>query len=238
MGHRNSGILALCCLLLSLLCGGAMVKAQSHKEANIQLLGFKPPVVQGEPGILKAAGKSFPLQSVQITLPEDISIRDIKEIQPEPGQREVWGDKARFWSITVFVDRTAKLGERTVVLVTPYGSSAPNTIRVVSHVPKISDLRILSAKGQDSSMEITFLASGAELGSKSVIVWTLSCDVGGAFQIDPLAKYARKDAQTTLITANLASRGSRSTGTCELKIAISDENSLESNELKTKVRFQ
>jgi hypothetical protein len=55
-----------------------------QKEIDLKLSGYYTQVLRGKITEFKAYGKTFPLQSVEISPADGISVKKIKECQPDP----------------------------------------------------------------------------------------------------------------------------------------------------------
>src|SRR6266850_166252 len=112
------------------------------------------------------------------------------EISPSPGVK-VSGIKlgqniqgALTWSeLTIDVANDAAPGDRALVLLMPMGRTAPVTLMIPSHVPRISELQILSAQSNQPTLELQFAAvdGSADLGDSPYVWFMIGC--GG----EPLA---------------------------------------------------
>ena len=79
------------------------------------------------------------IQAAEISPSAGVNVSGIKLGQSFQG--------ALTWSeLTIDVAKDAAPGDRTLVLLLPMGRTAPVTITIPSHVPSISELRILSAQ--------------------------------------------------------------------------------------------
>ena len=83
-----------------------------------------------------------------------------------------------WWEVTVDVAKDAALGNRTLVLVMPMGRrTLPATITIPSHIPRISDLKIVSAQSNQPTVELQFAAAdeSADLGDSPYTWFTIDC---------------------------------------------------------------
>jgi hypothetical protein len=202
-----------------------------QEELDIKLSGYKPQVLRGKITELKAYGKTIPLQSVEITPSNGISIMDIKECQPDPGQAGQNKPGVKVWSITISVEDTTQAGERSVVLETPQGKSKPEIILIATHFPIISDLQV---KRDGTVVFSVFDEEGDfsnESGQISIDYFT---DYGGYGDMGTVftKDYSIKDQTNIVCGVTLSFKGS-----CELEIFFTDKNGYESNKLKTKIQL-
>jgi hypothetical protein len=174
------------------------------------------------------------------------------EISPSPGVK-VSGIKlgqniqgALRWSeLTIDVAKDAAPGNRALVLQMPMGRTAPVTIMIPSHVPSISELRILSAQSNQPTLELQFAAvdRSADLGDSPYVWFMIGCDG------EPLVgvvngKVNARDTGNGVVHAIVPNprpptgRGTPATGKCDLQVRVSDSGGIDSNTLKTTVDFK
>jgi hypothetical protein len=174
------------------------------------------------------------------------------EISPSPGVK-VSGIKpgqniqgALTWSeLTIDVANDAAPGDRALVLLMPMGRTAPVTLMIPSHVPRISELRILSAQSNQSTLELQFAAVDAsdDLGDSPYVWFMIGCDG------EPLAgvingKVNARDKGNGVVRAIVPNPrprtggGTAATGKCDLQVRVSDSGGIDSNTLKTTFDFK
>jgi len=174
------------------------------------------------------------------------------EISPSPGVK-VSGIKmgqniqgTLVWSeLTIDVANDAAPGDRALVLLTPTSRTAPVTITIPRHVPRISELRILSAQSNQPTLELQFAAvdGSADLGGSPYVWFMIGCDG------EPLAgvihgKVNARDKFNGVVHAIVpnprppSGGGTPANGKCELQVRVSDSGGIDSNTLKTTVDFK
>ena len=150
------------------------------------------------------------------------------------------------WSeLTIDVAKDAAPGDRTLVLLLPMGRTSPVTIVIPSHVPTISELRILSSQSNPPTLELQFAAvdASADLGDSTYVWFTIGC--GG----EPLAgvvhgKVTARDKNNNVVRASVpnpptpAGGVAPANGQCDLQVRVTDSGGIESNTLKTTVDFK
>jgi hypothetical protein len=150
------------------------------------------------------------------------------------------------WSeLTIDVASEAAPGDRALVLVMPTGRTAPVTIMIPSHVPRISELRILSAQANQPTLELQFAAvdRSADLGDSPYVWFTIGCDG------DPLVgvingKVNARDKGNGVVHATIPNPrtptggGTPATGECDLQVRVSDSGGIDSNTLQATVDFK
>jgi hypothetical protein len=153
------------------------------------------------------------------------------------------------WSeLTIDVAKDAAPGERTLVLLLPMGRTTPVTITIPSHVPSISELRILSAQLNQPTFELQFAAvdASADFADSPYVWFTIGC--GG----EPLpgvvhGKVTARDKGNGVVRAIIpnprtwpgrAGVGTPANGKCDLQVRVTDSGGIESNTLKTTVDFK
>jgi hypothetical protein len=150
------------------------------------------------------------------------------------------------WSeLTIDVAKDAAPGDRTLVLLLPMGRTVPVTIVIPSHVPSISELRILSAQSNQPILELQFAAvdASADLGDSPYVWFTMRC---GAELLPGVVrgKVTARDKGNGIVRASVpnphtpAGGGNPANGKCDLRVRMTDSGGIESNTLKTTVEFK
>lgn len=201
------------------------------------------------------------IDSVEITPPEGVSVQSVKELETsENGWKR--------WSLVVSVDKTARPGERTLVVVTPQGRSKAETLRIATHVPKISDLRVASVRivssetsmgpytrtewGPRGRFTFSLVDPAGDIGRNPSIYVVLNC--GGEMDMVGWAtspqQIVKADAQNSVVNVSLArgtgstqaagrfSQGSLPSGTCEMGVLFADARGYYSNWLTATVELK
>jgi hypothetical protein len=188
---------------------------------------------------------------INVAVPNRDDIQAV-EISPSAGVR-VSGIKrgenfqgALTWSeLTIEVADDAAPGNRTLVLVLPMGRTAPVAITIPSHVPSISDLRVLSVQSSPPGFELQVAAVdvSADLGD-SPYVWFM---IGCAGEIHPgviHGKVTLRDKNNGVVRASApnlpmaAGAAAAANGKCDLQVRVTDSGGVESNTLKTTIDFR
>ncbi|MCI0389735.1 MAG: hypothetical protein MOB07_13365 [Acidobacteria bacterium] len=236
-------LLARSCLSICMLSHFTVVtciaQSKEAKEIDITLSSYKPPVVQGQLNEIRAVGKSK-VQAVEITPSEGISSLEIKEGTPDPsyGRERNMGSDVKVWIIILSVNKTAQPGERSMVLVTSQGRSEPEVIIVATHVPKISNFKVLSAQQSDSRIEIAL--SVDDKVKDFVEGSSISCQLYCGNSFLGISTFFTKNVplKDGVLQLPLSQSGSYSRGICDVVVSVSDKNHYESNRLITKVEFK
>jgi hypothetical protein len=211
------------------------------KPVNVQLTGASEQLVQGQANTLKAFGDDLPLLGIEVSPPEGVSSGDMKEDGPDEAEiNPPWAKKNKYWSVSLKVDPAAVLGKRTVVLITPKGRSQPKEIEIVTHRPRISDLKVVSAKKR--TMEVTFVAldEKSDLGADPPIRWMLACGAKFSFNSSPakVTQIEQADATSGTVHATLTLTEPPVSNSCELQLQITDKTECRSNDLKATVNWK
>jgi hypothetical protein len=144
-----------------------------------------------------------------------------------------------WWEITVEVAKDAAPGDRSLVLVMKMGRAAPTTITVPTHLPAISDLKVMPQQTNQATFEVMFAAADTarDLG-ESPYVWFWG-DCGS----EPVVGAVRGKVNAGVVRAILphlrraAVAGTPVTGTCDLRVRLTDSPGIESNTLKSSIEF-
>jgi hypothetical protein len=111
---------------------------------------------------------------------------------------------------------------------------------VPTHVPAISDLRIVSAQSNQPTVELQFTAAdeSADLGESPYVWFTIGCGepVVGVVK----GKVTARDTRTGVVRATVPNPRTPGTaaGKCDLRVRATDSNGIESNTLNTTVDFK
>jgi hypothetical protein len=202
--------------LAFLLFLGTSLAQSKKKEFSLQYL-FPQQVARGRETEIQVVGQGDELasiESVQITPPDGVSVKEIKEAQAMDDEK---ARSKKRWSIVLAVEKEAQLGKRTLAVVTPTGQSKTKNIELVPHAPRISDLKIISAKQSGAALEFSFtlVDEAGDTGSKPRVVVNLGNDTGfmggGVKILANVKKVEVKDPSTMVVTAQIGGDW-RSTG--------------------------
>jgi hypothetical protein len=116
---------------------------------------------------------------------------------------------------------------------------------IPSHVPRISELQILSAQSNQPTLDLQFAAvdGSADLGDSPYVWFMIGCDG------EPLVgvvngKVDARDKGNGVVRALVPNPrrptggGTPATGKCDLQVRVSDSSGIDSNTLKTTVDFK
>ena len=203
--------------LLALL-GPAVYIGEAQQPIRIEG-AFPRQLLRGQASVINVAVPSRDgVQSVEISPSAGVTVSGIKLVQSIQG--------ALTWSeLTIDVAQDAAPGDRTLVLQLPMGRTAPITVTIPSHVPSITELRILSAQSNQPALELQFAAAdaSADLGNSPYVWFTIGC--GG----DPLpgvvhGKVTARDKGSGVVRAIIpiprapAGGGTPAGGKCDLQV--------------------
>jgi hypothetical protein len=175
------------------------------------------------------------IQAVQIVPSAGVKVSSIKRGQNFQG--------AMTWSeLTIEVAQEAEPGDRTLEIVLPMGRTAPATIRIPSHVPKISELRVLSAQSNPPSLEVQFSAVdvSADLGESPYVWFMVGCK-GDLLPGVVHGKLTARDIESGVVRVSVPNRSTLAGGSvpphdiCDLQVRLTDLGGIESNTLKTAI---
>jgi hypothetical protein len=122
----------------------------------------------------------------------------------------------------------------------PMGRTAPATISVPTHVPTISDLKIVPPQSNQPTVELQLTAADAagDMGDSPYVWFTAGC--GG----EPLVGAVTGRLSAGVVRAALpnlrkaAGGGIPAAGKCDLQVRVTDSTGIDSNTLKTTVEFR
>src|SRR5688500_16302638 len=127
-----------------------------------------------------------------------------------------------WWEITLDVAKDATPGDRSLVLVMRLGRSAPTTISVPTHVPTISDLRIVPPPSNQPTVELRMAAAdtAGDLGDSPYVWFIAGC--GG----EPIVGAVRGTVSAGVVRAVLpnlhktAAAGAAAAVKCEFQVRV------------------
>ena len=174
------------------------------------------------------------VQAAEISPSTGVTVSGIKGSGSQNEQAVGW------WEITLDVAKDAAPGDRSLVLVMQMGRSVPIPISVPTHVPAISDLRIVPPQSNQPTVELLVAAADAagDLGESPYVWFTAGCGS------EPLVGAVRGKVTAGVVRAALpnlrkaAVGGIPAAGKCDLQVRITDSTGIDSNTLKTTVEFR
>jgi hypothetical protein len=192
---------------------------------------FPAQVPRGQTTVLNVAfpGRDLVVQAAEISPAAGVTVSGIK--RAADSQNVAW------WEVTVDVAKDAALGERSLVLVMPKGRTLPAKITIPNHVPRISDLRIVSAQASRPTVELQFAAAdeSADLGDSPYVWFTIGC----AESVVGVVKGNVTNGVLHATVPNPRAPGATpAPGKCDLRVRTTDSNGIESNTLNATVDFK
>lgn len=223
-----------------------------HRAVLASLLVFAPVAgfAQGLPNVIEGyfptqlvAGQSNVLHlgipgrgdvtGVEITPATGITVKDVKKGDVREG--------SLFWEVTVDVAADAAPGNRTIVAINPNGRTAPRPISVFSHVPAISNPKVVSAAVNQPAVQLQFAMTETpnEIGDSPLVWFFLGC--GG----EPESGVVKGKLANGTVTAAIPNPRTQlkpfsppPTNRCDLEFRASDSKRADSNMIKTTVDFK
>jgi hypothetical protein len=192
-------------------------------------------VARGQTTVINVAILSRDVvQAAEISPSTGVTVSGIKGSGSQNEQAVGW------WEITLDVAKDAAPGDRSLVLVMQMGRSVPIPISVPTHVPTISDLRIVPPQSNQPTVELLVAAADAagDLGESPYVWFTAGCGS------EPLVGAVRGKVTAGVVRAALpnlrkaAVGGIPAAGKCDLQVRVTDSTGIDSNTLKTTVEFR
>jgi hypothetical protein len=192
-------------------------------------------VARGQTTVINVAILSRDVvQAAEILPSTGVTVSGIKGSGSQNEQAVGW------WEITLDVAKDAAPGDRSLVLVMQMGRSVPIPISVPTHVPTISDLRIVPPQSNQPTVELLVAAADAagDLGESPYVWFTAGCGS------EPLVGAVRGKVTAGVVRAALpnlrkaAVGGITAAGKCDLQVRVTDSTGIDSNTLKTTVEFR
>jgi hypothetical protein len=221
-----------------LACLGPGVHLSEARQIRIEGV-FPRQLPRGQATLINVAVPSQDMiQAAEISPSAGVNVSSIKLGQNFQGTL-AWSE------LSIDVANDAAPGDRTLVLLLPMGRTAPVTITIPSHVPSISELRVLSAQANQPTLELQFAAvdASADLGDSPYVWFMIGC--GGELVPGVVhGKVTFRGKSDGVVRAsvsnprNSASGGAPANGKCDLQVRVTDSGGIESNTLKTTVDFE
>jgi hypothetical protein len=214
---------------------GQGTQPQPQPQVRIETV-YPRHVARGQTTVINVAIPSRDLvQAAEISPSTGVTVSGIKGSSSETQQAIGW------WELTLDVAKDAAPGERSLVLVMRTGRAAPTTITVPTHLPAISDLRVVppQANQPTSTFEVRFAAADAagDLGHSPYVWFMAGC--GG----EPIGGAVRGAVSAGVVRAVLPNLrqagggGSPPQGKCDLQVRVTDSIGIDSNRLNATVEF-
>jgi hypothetical protein len=214
---------------------------QQQKALEADVLGSRPQVVRGQTAEIKVYGKKLTLQSAEVNPPGGVKVMGINESTPDPRYAATQDKNVKNWTISLSASPDAQLGERSLVLRSAEGRSKAETIRIVSHTPKISDLKITSTDGKnvEVNFEIAVFDEAGDITAEKIpsYMWLLRCGKHVIIMYGSAKQVIVKDAKNSVAYFTFSQPGTSADGTCICGVHIEDAEGNTSNELDGVVRF-
>ena len=212
------------------------VSGQGAQQPQVSIETVYPRhVARGQATVINVAVPSRDgVQAAEISPSTGVTVTGLKGNSSETEQAIGW------WEITLDVAKDAAPGDRSLVLVMRMGRTAPTTISIPTHLPTISDLRIVPPQSNHPTFELLFSAADAagDLGESPYVWFMAGC--GG----EPIAGAVRGKVNGGVVRAVLphlrqvAGAGTAAAGKCDLQVRITDSTGIDSNTLKSTIEFR
>ena len=212
------------------------VLGQGAQQPQVRIETVYPRhVARGQTTVINVAIPSRDaVQAAEISPSTGVTVTGIKGSGSESEQAIGW------WEITLDVAKDVAPGDRSLILVMRMGRTAPTPISVPTHVPTISDLRIVPPQSNQPTFELLLAAADAagDLGESPYVWFTAGC--GG----EPLVGAVRSNVSAGVVRAVLpnlrkaAGGGTPAAGRCDLQVRVTDSTGIDSNTLKSTVEFR
>ena len=170
---------------------------------------------------------------VEIAPSAGMTVKDIKKGDVREG--------SLFWDVTIDVAADAMPGNRTIVAIAPAGRTAPRPIAVYTHVPKISDVKIVSAQVNQPTLQVQFAMNETpnDIGAAPYVWFFLGCGS------EPESGVVKGKLANGVVTAAIPNPRTQMkpfalqpSARCDLELRASDSKMADSNSIKTAVDFK
>jgi hypothetical protein len=197
---------------------------------------FPTQLIRGQTTVLHVAlVRNNPVQSLEITPSQGIKVT--KTTSRDLNQGSVW------WEFTIDVAKDAAPGPRTLVAVQQNGRTPPVTLTIPDHVPRMSNLKVLSAKPSQDMLDVQFTAAdqGGTFDATPYVWFLLACGPGqpetgvvrGSFAAGTV-HVSIPNPKTLKVRAGAPSTGDH----CELNVRATDSSGVDTDTATTAFDFQ
>jgi hypothetical protein len=224
-------------VFILLVCLGPGVPLSQAQQIRVEGV-FPRQLPRGQATLVNVAIPSRDaIQAADISPSAGVKVSSIKLGQNFQG--------ALTWSeLTIDVAQEAMPGERTLVLSLPMGRTTPVTIMIPTHVPNISELRVVSRQSNSPALEVEFSAvdSSADLGNTPYVWFMVRCK-GELLPGVVHGNFTARDKDNGVVRVSVPAMPARAganptTEACDLQVRLTDMAGIESNTLKTTVGSQ
>ncbi|MBZ5535629.1 MAG: hypothetical protein LAO31_06705 [Acidobacteriia bacterium] len=223
---------------------------QKAEKIDVQFSDYSDlQVIRGQTAEFKCFGKNLQVKSVEVSPAEGVSIKEVKESTVDPDDRRQQGEGMKVWSVRIFAELKAQPGKRSIIVITPEGRSTPKIMYIPHHVPRISNLTVLSAESVDIRMKIRFSVFDplGDINSPKSTLCTfhLRCGDRHAVGLQKPDKVVMTDANNGIIYATKSASSQvqkvSASGKCILEVQLTHDDQgggfSESNKLTVPVEF-
>ncbi len=206
------------------LCVGPFVDGTEAQAVRIEGM-FPRQLPRGQETVVNVAVQNLDtIQAVEIAPSAGVRVSSVKTGEHFQGTY-TWSE------LHIAVAADAAPGQRTLVLLSPRGRTAPIAITIPEHVPMISDLRVVPAQTNQSGLDVQFSAvdPSADIGDSPYVWFMLSCGneiVPGVVH----GTVTTGEKGGLVVHASVSSAVAK--GKCEFQVRVADSGGIESNTLK------
>jgi hypothetical protein len=180
--------------------------------------------------------------NVVIATRDDIQSVDVSPAQgatvSQVTRGETFQGALTWFAITIDVAKDAKPGERALVVQLPAGRTTPTPLTVPSHVPQISNLRMVAVRPNPQAVQLEVAATDAssDLGEAPHVWFMMTCgDMPLPGVVRGTVRRADAGSVVTAVLPLPASRAATPGAKCDLQLRVADSLGHESNTLRTSV---
>jgi len=168
------------------------------------------------------------VQRAAVAPPDGISVVEARSLGGFQGN-------ASWVEVRLQVAPDAAPGPRTLVLELPAGRTAPVTITIPTHAPRILDLRAAPAQSDPAAVDVNVAAidSASDLGELPHVWFTIGCG-GETLRGVVRGRADGREMGQSVVRVTLP-RPASAGGACDLSVRVTDEEGTDSNTLRTTV---
>ena len=223
-------------VLVIALSSVALGQRTTKSEDDASLIGSQ--LKRGQTQEVRIHGRGLAITAVEVTPAEGISVGELKARDPLPEDGIFGPAGVKVWIVPLIIDSSATPGERTLIAVTPKGRSSGMTIRIVTHVPKIAQLEIISATPTGTEFKLLASDEEGDLGGDKVsLVASYECEGKYSAGMCTVNKVVPK-GKNLEIHATAPKHGQTLVGSCKFRVILYDEARISSKTIEKVVEYK
>ena len=195
--------------------------------------GFSPKQLNpaGAREIMIVLASSVSLKSIEVDPSDGVSVADIKELMTSGDERQ--------WRATMSVKAGTRAGERSAVLVTSEGRSAPIAVTIPAHAPRILYVNLLSVERSPMQIRASAFVQDEkdDLGASPQVTTVVQCGSDpnkSIANVLEVSEWGNHRYQIVFVISGGPSSRLANEASCSLNVTVADQAKSE-GDLKTEI---